>query len=86
MSNYHHPEEDFLRKLKVPLPTTTSHGNEDDIRENMRRLMPNSWTLSGNRLTGMTEMGPLTQIIPTDYILTGTDENGLPVLTKVVLS
>lgn len=81
--NYHHPDEDFLRKLQVPLPTTTGHGTEDDIEQNLKRLMPHSWVLEGNQLIGQTDMGKLVQTIPTDVILTGTDSNGLPEFKKI---
>lgn len=67
-------------------PTHISHGiNLDDIDKHMKKLQPNSWHLEGNKLTGMTDMGPLTQFIPTDYILEGTDDNGLPKFRKVVI-
>lgn len=64
-------------------PSSDSHGTEEEIASNMKRLLPNKWHLDGNRLIGETEMGPLVQFIPTDYILTGVDEQGLPMLTKV---
>jgi hypothetical protein len=63
------------------------HGewNEDEIEKNMKKLKPNTWKLEGNKLSGETELGMLVNYIPTDYILKGTDENGLPILEKVVL-
>lgn len=67
---------------KAP-PIHTPHGTTDDIRANMQRLLPKSWKLDGNRLTGMTEMGPFAQFIPTDYICMGTDQNGLPIIQKI---
>lgn len=85
MSKYYHPDTDFYRKLDVPLPTADAHGTEEEIRKNMKQLLPNEWRLEGNRLIGQTEMGPLVQHIPTDYILEGTDEKGLPKFKRVVL-
>lgn len=82
---YYHPDTDFYRKLDVPLPTADQHGTEDDIVGNMKQLLPSSWHLSGNTLIGKTEMGPLVQTISTDYILTGTDNKGLPMFRKIVV-
>ncbi len=82
---YFHPQADFWRKYELPEPEAIPHGTPDDISNEMKKLMPSSWHLQGNKLIGKTEMGTLVQTIPTDYILTGTDSSGLPVFTKVVL-
>ena len=67
-------------------PGTTAHGvTSDNINEHMRKLMPNKWRLEGNKLIGETEMGPLVQTIPTDVILAGTDDKGLPIFAQVKL-
>ena len=55
----------------------------DDIRKNMKQLKPNSWKLEGNKLSGETDLGVLVNYISTDYICTGTDEDGLPKLVKI---
>lgn len=83
---YYHPDSDFYRKvLKQAPPDTFPHVTEEEIWANMKRLQPTSWTLEGNILIGMTEQGRLVQRIPTDYILEGTDEQGLPMFKKVVI-
>jgi hypothetical protein len=74
--------KEFQKWGKTP-PSREAHGLEDDIRKNLRKLLPNSWKLEGNKLTGMTEVGPLVQFIPTDYICRGTDKDGLPILDKI---
>ena len=51
----------------------------------MKQLKPNSWKLEGNKLIGETEYGPLVQFIPTDRVLTGTDDNGLPIFKQIVI-
>lgn len=84
--SYHHPDEDFFRKvLDAPPPTISEHGTEEDVRANMKQLLPSSWRLEGNQLVGMTEMGELRQTIPTDHILIGTDDKGLPIFHRIVL-
>lgn len=65
------------------LPSSQAHGSDDDIRQKMVKLLPNSWHMSGNQLIGQTEMGRLVQHLPTNYICTGTDEKGLPILKKI---
>ena len=75
----------FYRKHGQQPPKTFSHGTEDDIKENMQLLRPNSWRLEGNKLIGETEHGPLVQIIPTSHILVGTDDDGLPILKQIVV-
>lgn len=85
MNSYHHPQEDFFRKLDVPLPTAEQHGTEDDIESNLKPMKPYKWELKGNELIGIAENGRFAQKIPTDYILVGMDEKNLPILKKVVL-
>lgn len=85
MAEYFHPDNDFLRKLGAVPPTTTSHMTEDEIKKNMKQLMPYSWVLKGNQLIGQTESGPLVQNIDPNYILTGTDNDGMPVFKKVLI-
>lgn len=74
-----------FEKWQVKQPDHQPHGNDAEIAANMRRLKPSTWRLEGNMLIGQTEMGPLAQRIPTDYILEGTDAQGLPKLRKIVL-
>jgi hypothetical protein len=74
-----------FEKWGKALPTTQGHGTETDIRENLRKLNLTGWYLSGNELRADTELGPFVQMIPTDYICKGVDEEGLPILVKVVV-
>ncbi len=69
----------------VPPPTTEAHGTAETIRGNLKPLKTRNWRMKGNMLIADTDEGELAQTIPTDYICTGTDENGLPILKKVVL-
>lgn len=85
MAQYYHPDTDFIRKLGAAPPTAEAHGTEEDIAKNLKQLLPNDWRLEGNKLIGRTEMGSLVQEIDPAYILTGTDEKGLPVFRRVVL-
>jgi hypothetical protein len=82
--------EDQLKwydKVNRARPTHIPHGvSADNVETHMRKLKPYSWKLEGNVLVGMTDMGPLKQRIPTDVILIGTDDEGLPIFSKVILS
>jgi len=73
---------EFAEWGKEP-PTSEGHGTDRDISEQMKPLKPRNWRMEGNRLIADTEMGELVQFISTDYILTGTDEDGKPILTKI---
>ena len=81
---YFHPQADFWRKYELPEPEATPHGTPDDISSEMKKLMPDSWHLQGNKLIGKTEMGTLVQTIDPAYILVGTDDKGLPIFKQVV--
>ena len=83
MADYHTPDEDFYRKLDVALPTTSQHGTEEGIASRLVPMMPKEWKLEGNQLIAETENGTHVQTIPTDYILTGTDKEGLPVFKRI---
>lgn len=85
MPKYYHPDTDFFVKRNLPAPTAVPHGFDEDIREKLKAQKPTEWRLEGNKLIGKTEMGDVAQYIGTDYILKGTDENGLPILEKIVL-
>lgn len=43
-----------------------------------------SWRMEGNMLIAETNHGVLAQAIPTDYICFGMDDQGLPILKKIV--
>lgn len=75
----------WFDKVGAARPHHTDHLSVDDIEKTIKKLVPHSWRLEGNQLIAQTDMGELTQRIPTDYICVGEDANGLPKLQKVVL-
>lgn len=83
MSRYYHPDHDFWAKRKLPVPSVEMHGTEEDISAHMTKLKPTMWKLEGNKLIGETEMGQLVNFIPSNYILLGTGEDGLPILKEI---
>ena len=83
MANYHHPDEDFLRKLGVAPPSVSAHATDEEISKNMKKLKPSSWRQEGNWLIGQTDMGELRQTVPTSHILTGTDDSGNPIFKRI---
>lgn len=73
-------------KVNKARPTHIPHGTSaDDIHKHMKKLQPSKWRQEGNRLIGETEAGTIVQFIPTDVQLKGTDEQGLPILERIVL-
>ena len=74
---------------KIPRPSHDVHGAdspEHPISENLKGVNPRNWRQEGNQLIADTDMGPLVQTIPVDYLLEGTDDHGLPKFRKVVYS
>lgn len=83
---YNEKELKLYEKLGIKAPESISHGTDlKDFNELARKLKPYSWKLTGNQLRGMTDMGELVQTIPSDRILVGTDEQGMPIFQKVRL-
>lgn len=82
---YEHEDTEWFRKLQLAPPSVAPHGTDEDIRAQLKPLKTWGWTLAGNQLTAQTDHGPLTQTIPTGYVCHGTDDNGLPILKKIVL-
>lgn len=86
VNKYYHPDTDAFRKLGVEAPRAQAHGTEEYIQSRMEPLKVNKWELKGNTLIGTTEEGVrMAQQIPTDLILTGVDEQGMPILQKIEL-
>lgn len=74
----------WFERYGLKKPEHVSHGvTPDDIGDRLRQLKPYAWRLEGNKLIGLTDMGNLVQTIPTDYVLEGRSENGLPRFRKI---
>lgn len=87
MPDYYHPDSDYFRKvLDAPPPTSIPHLTEDEIKEHLKPMLPSKWRLEGNQLIAETENGTHAQTIDPSYICVGTDDKGLPILQRVVLS
>lgn len=79
-------DEDYLKwldRVGQPRPKHEEHGTEEDIAKNLQVTRPSNWRLIGNELTADTPMGTFSHLIPTDYIMSGLTDQGLPVLTKI---
>ena len=70
----------------VTPPEVTKHGSDTDLEGMRQRLPIKKWRQEGNRLIGECEIGRLVVHVPTNKILVGTDDNGLPVLTDISIS
>lgn len=83
---YDETELKFYDRVGARRPSSEPHGvSPNTISEYLRPLKPHSWRLEGNKLIGMTDMGPLVQTISPNKILIGTDAQGLPVFKTVTL-
>lgn len=76
--------DNFYEKHGVAPPSSVSHGlSADDISTRVRSVNPRNWRQEGNVLIADTDVGEMRQAIPTNKILTGTDEKGLPTFKKL---
>lgn len=67
-----------------PLPTRDAHVTEDEVQSELgKKVQPTNWRMQGNKLMADVPGGVMVQYLPTDYILKGTDETGLPILVKI---
>lgn len=75
----------WFEKHGLTPPSHTEHGvNQDNIRDKLKRLEAKKWRLEGNRLVAETDMGEVVNYIDPDVIMTGVDENNLPVFKRIV--
>lgn len=78
--------KEYERWKKAP-PSLKQHGIEDTFEHPLsEQLMPGNptnWRLMGNELHYDTTFGPMVHRIPSNYIMKGLDEKGLPNLVKI---
>ena len=75
-----------FKEWRVPLPSRDSHSTdspENPISSKLEKVEFANWHLKGNKLIADTQFGEYAYLIPPDRIMTGTDDNGLPILTKI---
>lgn len=82
-NNYEPEGTELAKELDIPVPKTTSHGTEEDIRSKLTPIKVHNWRQEGNRIIGQTEWGELSQTIPMNKLLVGTDEKGLPIFKSL---
>ena len=73
----------FRKQGKTPPEHISHEMTPDDIKDKVQPLKPTNWRQEGNLLKADTEMGELVQVLPTDRILTGTNDQGLPILKRI---
>lgn len=80
--------ENWFDRHGVDRPSHDPHLTEEELEKRFDEIKANTthgaWKQMGNRLTCNKCNPPHTsEPIPVDYLLQGTDENGLPILTKL---
>lgn len=86
MPNYKPPHSDWVERHGATPIESIPHGTEDDITEKMKGTVHGDWVQMGNVL--ICRKCPnhhQTEPIPTEYLLKGTDNKGLPILEKLKL-
>ena len=65
-------------------PDHQAHLRDDQISDSIQKLTPHTWRQEGNKLIGEVADGTrFVQTIPTDRLLSGVDDDGLPTFRKV---
>ena len=82
--NYKAYDHDWFVNQQLKPPEAIVHG-DSDIKSKLKPAKTWNWKLNGNQLSCETDLGPMSQTVPTDVILVGEDDRGLPILRKVVL-
>ena len=77
--------EELYQELGLTPPESIKHLTEEELREKLKIDAHHSWKQEGNTLNCTCEIGPHTTNIPTTHMLTGTDEQGMPILREVKL-
>lgn len=75
-----------FKEWNVPLPSRDPHGTdspENPMGTHLQKAQFTNWRLKGNKLIADTQFGEYAHLIPSDRIMTGLDEQGLPILTKI---
>lgn len=78
-------ELQWYDKVKKPRPSHEEHGVSDTWEQPLSEFVqkhypsnPRNWHMEGNILHCETDIGPFAQRLPTNVILIGEDEQGLP--------
>jgi len=85
MPPYQPEDTEFIKSLEADAPKFTVHGLPEDIRQRLRTAKTWNWKLNGTELSCETDLGPLVQQIPPNYVCHGTDAKGMPILKKINL-
>lgn len=64
-------------------PKHIPHGSEEDITKKLQPMKVNSWRQEGNKLIAKSDAGEFVNLLPTDVMLVGVDENNQPKLQKI---
>lgn len=76
--------EDIFAENNVAPPEHIPHGGTiEDIASKRPVVKHGPWKQEGNMIICTCDIGHHASPIPTSHILTGTDDNGHPILTKV---
>lgn len=77
----------WFDKHGKPRPVHEEHAEdskENPLSSRLKRVQASNWRMEGpGKLVADTDMGPLVQWIPHEYVCEGTDNNGHPILRKI---
>lgn len=79
----HEADKKLYSRLGLEQPQHIPHITEDELRQRIKIEANHKWSQVGNRLICECEIGKHSTLVPTDVLLKGTDDKGLPILTKI---
>ena len=83
---YDEKELKWFDRYNLQRPVNLPHGEdtyENPISAKLEKMNGSNWRMEGNKLICDTPNGPMAQFLPVDYIMTGVDDQGLPLLKKI---
>lgn len=79
-----HPGDRFYIRHGVAPPSHEAHGTQEELASQLGPQQHGQWKQQGNIITCGRCPTPHSAAIPVDYILSGTDSKGLPILDKIL--
>lgn len=83
MPNPKYLSDEWYISKGVEPPEHISHGQEEDIKAKMANIKHGKWTQQGNVVTCGVCPYRHSSIVPVNVLLTGTDDNGLPMFKEL---
>lgn len=79
----HEADKKLYQRLGLKMPEHIPHLTEDELAKRVKVEAHHNWKQEGNQLKCECEVGVHVAFVPTNKMLKGTDDNGMPILTDL---